>query len=109
MSQVLTKPRTYNLSSEINCDTPKEKHNNPLENYHIVAQEHNRLHGSNINRSDRLTEFHWSKINISQTKPRERKLKQHQNLHIQIFYYKILVQQKLISVCTHAATPIPSM
>jgi hypothetical protein len=54
------------------CNTPKEKHNNPLENYHTAAQEHNRVHGSNMNHSNRLTEFYWSEINISQTEPCER-------------------------------------
>ena len=47
--------------------TLQKKHNIPLENYHTVAQEHNRVRGSNIKYSDRLTEFHWSEINISQT------------------------------------------
>ena len=60
------------MQSKETCNTPKEKHNNPLENYHTVAQEHNRVCGSNINCSDRLTQFYWSDINISQTQPRER-------------------------------------
>ena len=52
--------------------TLQKKHNIPLENYHTTTQEHNRVRGSNINRSDRLTKFHWSDINISQTEPRRR-------------------------------------
>ena len=36
-------------------------------------------------------------------------LKQYQKFHIQTFHFKIFVQHKLISVCTRAATPIPSM
>ena len=66
------KPRIYNIGSNTNCNTPKQKHNNPLKNYHTTAQEHNRVRGSIINRSDRLIKFHWSEINISQTEPRER-------------------------------------
>ena len=54
------------------CNTPEEKHNNPQENYHTTAQEYNKVRGSNINHSDRLTKFHWSEINISQTEPHER-------------------------------------
>ena len=60
------------MQSKETCNTPKEKHNNPLENHHTAAQEHNRVRGSNIKYSDRLTEFHWSEINISQTEPCER-------------------------------------
>jgi len=60
------------LKKQVRCNTPEEKHNNPLENYHTAAQELNRVRRSTINHSDRLTEFHWSEISISQTEPRER-------------------------------------
>ena len=88
------------------CNTLEEKHNNPLENYHTAAQEHKRERGSNINHSDRLTEFHWSKISNSQTEICERIWNNDRIFTSKYFIRKHWFNTKLISVCTRAATPI---